>query len=221
MIARSATHCVAAIRSARFGSCTSRPIAQELVASYSQSRIPRARPHVHRRAGDITIHALPQLDVELLPSVLVRARRGSLRAHRSERRSRVRVAYASRRVTLRTTYTFTPRTTLQLYGQCSARAWRIAIRVHTCDRSRSPGRQSRSEAAADDDTSTTGDRECEHRVSLGMAARPTLYAVYSRSQGADRTFGSIDDAPIPWSRPAGREHQVFLVKLSYFWWPEP
>jgi hypothetical protein len=45
----------------------------------------------------------------------------------------------------------------------------------------------------------------------------TLFAVYSRSQGADRVFGALDRAPIPWNSGLGAaSNQVFLVKLSYW-----
>ena len=47
----------------------------------------------------------------------------------------------------------------------------------------------------------------------------TLYAVYSRAQGADRAYGALDGAPVPWSSGLGAAStQVFLVKLSY-WLP--
>jgi hypothetical protein len=46
----------------------------------------------------------------------------------------------------------------------------------------------------------------------------TLYAVYSRSQGADRTFGALDGAAIPWTGGVrAASTQVVLLKLSYWW----
>jgi hypothetical protein len=46
----------------------------------------------------------------------------------------------------------------------------------------------------------------------------TLYAVYTRSQGVDRAYAALRDAPIPLaSGLRAASDQVFLIKLSYWW----
>jgi hypothetical protein len=123
-------------------------------------------------------------------------------------------------VTLRTTYTFTPRATLQLYGQLFGE--RVAYRdfgsVDLSDRAveiaqiqsmAPPGAQTNSSSAI---LNASAVFRWEWR--LGS----TLYLVYSRAQGADRAYAPMDATPIPWtSGLAARSTQVFLVKASYWW----
>jgi len=124
-------------------------------------------------------------------------------------------------VTLRTTYTFTPRTTLQLYAQLfgDSVAYRDFGAAPATEREVYIDRLA-SIAPPLDLTSTS------HAILNGSVVfrwewrlGSTLYAVYSRSQAVDRAYPSIDGAPIPYtSGLAAASTQVALVKLSY-WWP--
>lgn len=195
---------------------------KRVTASWSQSLYFLAHGPMYTGDGDVVVHALPQLDVELLPSVLVA--RGETRYVLTEPTGdhvfgRQNALAAG--VTLRTTYTFTPRATLQLYGQLFGDS--VAYRAFGA----APATEREvyidyltSVAPPPDLTSTS------HAILNGSIVfrwewrlGSMLYAVYSRSQGIDRAYPSNEGAPIPYARGlAAPSTQVALLKLSY-WWP--
>jgi very-short-patch-repair endonuclease len=195
---------------------------QRVTASWSQAAYFVANGFTYSGDGDVTFHALPQLDVELLPSVLIA--RGEPRYVLTDPATGDHVfgrqAASALGLTVRTTYTFTPRATLQLYGQLFGEsvAYRDFGRVPASDREVELG-----------DIVPTGapiaDTGGSHAILNASAVfrwewrlGSTLFAVYSRSQGADRVFGALDRAQIPWNSGLGAASaQVFLVKLSYWW----
>src|SRR5205807_8410161 len=167
--------------------------------------------------GDVTIHALPQLDVELVPSLLVaRGEPRYVETLATGARSFGRQDATGAGVTVRTTYTFTPRATLQLYGQLFGE--RVAYR----DFSTAPGsaREVRLADLIPAAAPPPDDVESASAIVQGSAVfrwewrlGSTLYAVYSRSQGADRAFAGLAGAPIPWAAGVTADSaQVFLLK---------
>ena len=151
--------------------------------------------------GNLTIHALPALDVELSPSVdLTRGEpRYALTLDDGRRAFGVQQARALG-LTLRTTYTFTPRATLQVYGQIFDQ--RVAYRdpsvapaalreVRLFDLEAAPGLM-----LDDRRTGVTLDASAVLRWEWRLGS--LLYVVYSRAQADDTT-------------------QALLVKLSYWW----
>jgi hypothetical protein len=128
-------------------------------------------------------------------------------------------AYAAG-LTLRTTYTLTPRVTLQLYAQLFGES--IAYRDFTTTRSATREVALRDLApapppAVDPSTSNaTLNASAVFRWEWHLGS--TLYLVYTRAQAASRTFAANLDAPVPWSDGLGAaSSQVVLAKLSYWW----
>jgi len=195
---------------------------ERITASWSQAAYFVAHGITYTGDGDVMLHALPQLDVELLPSVLVA--RGEPRYvltdpatgdHVFGRQSALAVG-----ATLRTTYTFTPRATLQLYGQLFGEsvAYRDFGSVAAADREVELGDIVPTSAPTMDTSSSSTILNASVVFRWEWRLGSTLYAVYSRSQGADRVFGSQGDVSIPWTRGLGAAStQVFLLKLSYWW----
>lgn len=211
-------------RSGRFGwelSIATDP-RERVTASWSQSAYFVARGITYTGDGDVTLHALPQLDIELLPSVLVA--RGEPRYvltdlvsgdHVFGRQNALAVG-----ATLRTTYTFTPRATLQLYGQLFGEsvAYRDFGSVAATDREVELRDIVSTSAPATDTSSSRAILNASAVFRWEWRLGSTLYAVYSRSQGADRAFGSLDGVSIPWTSGLGAAStQVFLLKLTYWW----
>ncbi len=195
---------------------------KRVTVGWSQSLYYLAHGPLYTGDGDIVIHALPQLDVELLPSVLV-ARgedRYVLTDPNGDHVFGKQYAFAAG-LTLRTTYTFTPRATLQLYGQLFGES--VAYR----DFALAPAAER--EVLIDKLVPTAPPTEATSTSRALLNASvvfrwewrlgSTLYVVYSRSQAADRAFAALEGAPIQWSNGVGAAStQVVLVKLSY-WWP--
>ncbi len=195
---------------------------KRVIASWSQSTYFLAHGPMYTGDGDVTIHALPQFDIELLPSVLV-ARgedRYVLTDPNGDHVFGRQFAFAAG-VTLRTTYTFTPRATLQAYGQLFGESVAYRDFATAPAAARAVLIDKLAPTAAPGDTTSTSRAILNASVVFRWEWRlgSTLYAVYSRTQGAARAYGSLDGAPIPWSSGvAAASTQVFLVKLSY-WWP--
>ena len=193
-----------------------------VTVSWSQAAYFVAHGITYSGDGDVTLHALPQLDVELLPSVLVA--RGEPRYvltdpvtgdHVFGRQSALAVG-----ATLRTTYTFTPRATLQLYGQLFGErvAYRDLGSVAAADREVLLRDIVPTSAPAADTSTSRAILNASAVFRWEWRLGSTLYAVYSRSQGTDRTFGSLDSVSIPWTRGlAAASTQVALLKLGYWW----
>ncbi|MEO8845388.1 MAG: DUF5916 domain-containing protein [Kofleriaceae bacterium] len=195
---------------------------KRVIASWSQSAYWLAHGPTYSGDGDVTIHALPQLDIELLPSVVIT--RGEMRYVVTDADSGDHVfgrqnALAAG-VALRTTYTFTPRATLQLYGQLFGES----VAYHDFGITPAADREVlvsaitaiAAPAASPNTSSTILNASAVFRWEYRLGS--TLYAVYSRAQGADRAFGSVEDAPIPWrSGLSAASSQVFLIKVSYWW----
>ncbi|HZJ65629.1 MAG TPA: DUF5916 domain-containing protein [Kofleriaceae bacterium] len=195
---------------------------QRVVASWLQAAYFVAHGYTFSGDGDVTLHALPLLDIELLPSVLVA--RGEPRYVLTDPANGDHVfaqqAASAIGLTLRTTYTFTPRVTLQLYGQLFGET------VSYRDFGRAPASDREVELAeivpASAPVADTGGSHALLNASAVFRWEwrlgSTLFAVYSRSQGAARAFGALDAAPIPWTAGLGAASaQVFLLKLSYWW----
>ncbi|MEP6860719.1 MAG: DUF5916 domain-containing protein [Deltaproteobacteria bacterium] len=194
---------------------------RDVTVSWSQSLYFLTHGPTYTGDGDVTIHALPQLDIEVLPSVLVA--RGEDRYVTDLDDNHVfgrQYAFAAG-LTLRTTYTFTPRATLQLYGQLFGES--VAYR----DFATAPAGEREvlvSELAPISAPSVaTGTSRALLNASVVFRWEwrlgSTLYVVYSRAQSADRTFAAMEDAPISWTSGLGTAStQVFLIKASY-WWP--
>jgi hypothetical protein len=194
---------------------------RDVVASWSQSAYLHPQGLEYSGEGDLTLHALPQLDVELLPSVLrVHGQQRYVETLADGTRSFGRQDALGAGVTLRTTYTFTPRATLQLYGQIfgesvaysdfsTAPAGAQEIRLFQLTPSGAP--------PGDVDTSSTiVNASAVFRWEWRLGS--LLYVVYSRSQGADRAFAGMVGAPIPWADGARAPAvQALLVKVSYWW----
>jgi hypothetical protein len=190
-------------------------------ASWSQSLYLHQGAFNYSGDGTVTIHALPQLDVELLPSVLVaRGEPRYVETLASGDRSFGKQDAIGAGLTLRTTYTFTPRATLQLYGQVFGES--VAYR----DFASAPGdaREVRladlvASAPPPDDVGTSAaivQASAVFRWEWRLGS--TIYAVYSRSQGADHAFAGMAGAPIPWGDGVrAASAQVLLIKASYWW----
>ncbi|HTJ41158.1 MAG TPA: DUF5916 domain-containing protein [Kofleriaceae bacterium] len=188
-----------------------------VVGEASQSVYVLAHALQYSIDGDLTIHALPQLDVELLPSLeLARGEPRYIDTLGDGTRAFGKQDALGAGLTLRTTYTFTPRATLQVYGQIFGES----VAYH--DFSTAPA--GASEIRLDDlvaaPTSPVGDADgASAIVNASVVFRwewrlgSLLYVVYSRAQGSDR-MGAV----VPWSdglrAPSG---QVFLIKASYWW----
>jgi hypothetical protein len=193
-----------------------------VTASWSQAAYFVAHGITYTGDGDVTIHALPQLDVEVLPSVLVAhgEPRYVLTDLSSGNHVFARQDALAVGVTLRTTYTFTPRATLQLYAQLFGEsvAYSDFGRVAAADREVELGDIAPTAAPASDTSSSRTSLNASAVFRWEWRLGSTLYAVYPRSQGANRVFGALDSAPIPWTTGLGAAStQVFLLKLSYWW----
>jgi hypothetical protein len=195
---------------------------ERVTASWSQAAYFVAHGITYTGDGDVTFHALPQLDVEFLPSVLVA--RGEPRYVLTDPATGDHVFGRQRALavgaTLRTTYTFTPRATLQLYGQLFGEsvAYRDFGSVAAADREVELGDIVPASAPTMDTSTSSTILNVSAVFRWEWRLGSTLYAVYSRSQGADRVFGSQGDVSIPWTRGLGAAStQVFLLKLSYWW----
>jgi len=195
---------------------------KRVVASWSQSSYFVAQGITYTGDGDVVIHAISPLDIEVLPSVLVAT--GEPRYVLSDSLTGdnifARQNALALGVTLRTTYTFTPRATLQLYAQLFGEriAYHAYGRTPATDRevliadlvptTVAPGDQPNS-------SSTIVNASAVFRWEYRLGS--TLYAVYSRSQGVDRAYAALQDAPIPWRAGLrAASNQVFLVKASYW-----
>lgn len=194
---------------------------QRVTAGWSQSAYFVSHGLTYTGEGDVTFHALPQLDVELLPSVLVA--RGEPRYVLTDPATGDHVFGRQRALaagaTLRATYTFTPRATLQLYGQLFGEsvAYRDFGSVAASDREVLLRDIVPAGAPAAETSKSGAVLNASAVLRWEWRLGSTLYAVYSRAQGADRAFGSLDGAPIPWTRGLGAmSTQVFLLKLSYW-----
>jgi len=195
---------------------------QRVTASWSQAAYFVSHGLTYTGDGDVTFHALPQLDVELLPSVLVAY--GEPRYVLTDPDTGDHVfgqqrAFAAG-TTLRATYTFTPRVTLQLYGQLFGErvTYTDFARVAASDREVELRDLVSTSAPATDTSTSRAILNASFVFRWELRLGSTLYAVYSRAQGADRTFGSLDGVSIPWTRGLGAAStQVFLLKLSYWW----
>lgn len=123
-------------------------------------------------------------------------------------------------VTVRTTYTFTPRLTLQLYAQLFGEsvAYRDFGSAPATDREVLIADLRPIAAPAGEPGTSSAIVNASAVVRWEYRLGSTLYAVYSRVQGADRVYASLSDAPIPWRGGlAAASSQVFLVKASYWW----
>jgi hypothetical protein len=216
---------VALQRSGRLGwelSLTTDP-RKRVLGSWSQSAYFVANGITYTGDGDVTIHAIAPLDVELLPSVLVA--RGEPRYVLADPITGDNVfgrqdarAFG---ITLRTTYTFTPRATLQIYGQLFGEsvAYRDYGRVPASDREVLIADLVPTTVPASEQPNTSStilDASAVFRWEYRLGS--TLYAVYTRSQGVDRAYASLQDAPIPWASGLRvASNQVFLIKASYWW----
>ena len=194
-----------------------------VVASASQSLYLLRGAYEYALDGDVTIHARPRLDVELLPSVEIA--RGEPRyagTLADGTRSFGRQDATGLGLTARATYTFTPRATLQLYGQlfgqrvayrdfatapAGLRAIRLADLVPAAPPPDPPG-----------GASVVANASIVFRWEWQLGS--LLYVVYSRAQGAgaDPMAAAGRAVSIPW-RPGLRAAatQVVLVKASYWW----
>jgi hypothetical protein len=192
-----------------------------VVLVWAQSAYFLARGLTYAGDASVTIHALPQFDVELLPSLLV-ARgepRYVLTAANGDHVFGRQSALAAG-LTLRTTYTFTPRATLQLYGQLFGErvAYRDFATASATDREVAQAELVPINPPADDTSTSRASVNASVVFRWEWRLGSTLFAVYSRAQGADRSVMAIDDARIPWTRGLGAAStQVFLLKLAYWW----
>jgi Domain of unknown function (DUF5916) len=172
--------------------------------------------------GDVTIHALPRLDLELLPSLeLARGEPRYVETLADGIRSFGRQDATGAGLSVRATYTFTPRATVQLYGQLFGQ--RVAYRDVT-----TAAADLREVRLADlvPATSSPPPAGCAGVVANGGVVLrwewrlgSLLYVVYSRAQGVDRVRGPTGaDPTIPWRGGLGAAAaQVVLVKASYWW----
>jgi hypothetical protein len=192
-----------------------------LTLSWSQGLYFVAHGLTYQADGDITIHAMPQLDVELLPSILLA--KGEPRYVLTDATGDhvfARQDALAAGVTLRTTYTFTPRATLQLYGQLFGE--RVAYRdfgsVDASDRAVDIAQIQSIEPPDAQTNSSSAILNASAVFRWEWRLGSTLYVVYSRSQGVDRVYTPMDETSIPWTSGLGaRSVQVFLVKASYWW----
>jgi hypothetical protein len=200
---------------------------------------PRARiaPHLLARlwrltdgwyadlAGSIVIHAHSQLDVELVPA-FSRAR-GEPRYVEEQSAGRLlfgRLDATSVGATLRVTYTFAPRLTLQGYGQLFLARGRYSD-FSTFDRPSGsrPAIHLRDLVATDALPGRSRDFQragLDASVVLRWEFRlgSTLYLVYSRAQNPTVTLApderpSLDLSAVPHAPAA----DVIQLKLSYWW----
>jgi hypothetical protein len=187
-----------------------------VVASWSQSTYFHPQGLEYSGDGEVLLHALPQLDVELLPTVIYthgQPRYVGTEADGSRTFGRQDAVAAG--VTLRTTYTFTPRMTLQAYGQL------FGERVAYSDFSSAPAsaREIRLESLTPTASPTTDPDAASAIVNASVVLRwewrlgSLLYVVYSRSQGAD-----LMRAVIPWTDGVrAPSSQALMIKASYWW----
>ena len=194
---------------------------KSVTASWSQSLYFLAHGPSYSGEGDLTVHALPQLDVELLPTMLV-ARGEDRYVQTDPVGDHVfgRQYALAAGLTLRTTYTFTPRATLQLCGQLFGEsvAYRDFATAPAAEREVLIDRLTPSAAPTESTSTSRAILNASVVFRWEWRLGSTLYAVYSRSQGADRAVGSLEGAPIPWSSGLGAATtQIFLIKLSYGW----
>lgn len=195
---------------------------KRVLASWSQSAYFVANGITYTGDGDVTVHVISPLDIEVLPSVLVATGEpryvltDSLTGDNIFGRQHARAVG----VTLRTTYTFTPRVTLQIYAQLFGES------VTYRDYGRTPASEREVLIADLVPTTLAPDQQPNSSSTILNASAvfrweyrlgSTLYAVYSRSQGVDYAYAALQDAPIPW-RDGLRvaSNQVFLVKASYW-----
>jgi len=185
--------------------------------------------------GSLVFHALPQLDIELLPQVTWAdgEYRYAWQSVQSASDPYVFGRLKARNVsaTLRATYTFTPRLSLQAYAQAFLASGHFSdlrsIGLDPATGMRVPGNKiylSALNAAAPVQPGTDPDFE-EAAINANVVLRweyrlgSTLYLVYTRSQIPALDQGSFA-TPATLSPRAfghGATTDVVLLKLSYWW----
>jgi hypothetical protein len=175
--------------------------------------------------GSLGLRALPQLDFELLPELTFNygePRHVGTGAIAGEQLF-ARLTALAVGATVRATYTFTPRLSLQLYTQIflAQRAYgdHFAIRVR-------PGELVRLDALRPTSQRTTENPDLEEGwVNLNLLLRweylpgSTLFVVYTHGQApGSGGLGPLDHARFaPAALGRGPGTDVLLLKLSYWW----
>jgi len=185
--------------------------------------------------GSLVFHALPQLDIELLPQVTWASGeyRYAWQSVQSDSDPYVfgRLQAKDLSATLRASYTFTPRLSLQAYAQVFLASGHFSdlrgIGADPVTGTRTPGNQislSALSAAAPVQPATNPDFE-EAAVNANVVLRweyrlgSTLYLVYTRSQIPALDQGSFTPPATlsPRAFGHGATTDVVLLKLSYWW----
>ena len=185
--------------------------------------------------GSLVFHALPQLDIELLPQVTWAAGE-----YRYAWQSVVaagdpyyfgKLAAKNVSATLRVSYTFTPRLTLQAYAQAFLASGHFSDLRSVAMDATMPGRKiylsdlNAAAVPAGGQPATTPDFE-EAAINANVVLRweyrlgSTLYLVYTRSQipALDPNLGFTPPASLsPRAFNHGATTDVVLLKLSYWW----
>jgi hypothetical protein len=171
------------------------------------------------------LHALPRLDLELLPTAVVA--QGEPRfvpddaiakpADLSDQNIFAQQDAFAAGLTLRATYTFSPTMTLQLYGQLFGESvgYHDFGSVPKTDLEVALGDIVRtSEPMATTSTSVAVNASAVFRWEWRLGS--TMYLVYSRAHTEKPP--SIDGAPIPWRAGlAAPADQAAVLKISYWW----
>lgn len=195
---------------------------RRVLGSWAQSVYFVANGITYTGDGDAVIHVSPPLDVELLPSVLVATGEPRYALTDATTGDNIFGRQDARAIgiTVRTTYAFTPRATLQLYAQLFGESvtYRDYGRTSASQREVLIADLVPTTLAADAQPNSSGtvmNASAVFRWEYRLGS--TLYAVYSRSQGVDYAYAALQDATIPW-RDGLRapSSQVFLIKASYW-----